>query len=180
MLILFSTNKSVQLVLYILMNIAFTVYMAAVRPFEYKVQNIMSVFNEAVLIVCCFLMFAFFKEGSSVDGAGVAMIVLFTINIIVCFTISVIFAIYLCLKKRQDSQVVKIITKNGQEKRYVTQLQKKEEESFSKSSMKKSAPINGQAKNEDSKNQEEEMQGGLSNIFPDKEMDQLNEVEHKI
>jgi len=92
----------------------------------------------------------------------------------------VIFAIYLCLKKRYNSRVVKIISKDGQEKRYVTQLQGKEDESFSKSSMKKSAPINGQAKKEDSKNQEVEMQGGQSNIFPEKELDQLNEVEHKI
>jgi len=83
MLILFSTDKAVQLVLYIIMNIAFTAYMAAVRPFAYKVQNFMSVFNEAILIICCFLMFAFFKEGSSANGAGVVMIILFTINIIV-------------------------------------------------------------------------------------------------
>lgn len=124
-LIVCSDKKEVQLIVFIVLNVLFTTYMALVRPFTYKTQNFIALFNELILLVCCFWMFSFFATGDAKSAVGILMIVLFSINIVVCFTVAFIFQIYLFCHKR-NTKVIEVF-KDGEMVRYQTQKPAEEE-----------------------------------------------------
>ena len=118
-LIVWADNKTTQLVIFILLNVGFTIYMIVIRPFVYKTQNFIGIFNEIILLVCCFLMFAFFDTGSVKTGVGILMIVLFSTNIIIWFSVSFLFEIYLYCRRRKFNSIE--VVKGGEIVKYHTQ-----------------------------------------------------------
>ena len=99
--------KSISQLFFNLINLF---YIMIARPFLYKTQNFICLFNEIILQICWFLMFGFFGDGKPKDGIGIAMIVLFSFNIIVCFTLSFVLQIYLCCSKRKPDTLLYKIT----------------------------------------------------------------------
>mmetsp|Transcript_42173 Transcript_42173/g.48961 ORF Transcript_42173/g.48961 Transcript_42173/m.48961 type:complete len:301 (-) Transcript_42173:21-923(-) len=120
-MIIFFTSKLLQLSTFIVINLIFIVYMLIVRPFSSKLQNFMSLLNEIIFMVCCLMMLLFFDTGSTKDSIGVAMIILFSVNIVLCFSVSIIFSIFLCVRKNRQTNVKEMIDKDGVVKRYMTQ-----------------------------------------------------------
>lgn len=82
------TAKEAQLVLYLFINILYTVYLCLVKPFNHMIHNIVAIINEAILLLCGFMMFAFFADGSQNTDVSTAIIVFFIIEIIVVLVLS--------------------------------------------------------------------------------------------
>jgi ABC-type multidrug transport system fused ATPase/permease subunit len=103
----FVTGKEAQLSLFIIATFFYLLYIIIVRPFEHLVQNIISLVNEFIVLLCAFLMIAFLDDGEQKTGFATAIIVLFSITIIGSFVISIIFQIYQLCQRRKRSKVEK-------------------------------------------------------------------------
>ena len=103
----FVTGKEAQLSLFIIATFFYLMYIIIVRPFEHLVQNIISLINEFIVLLCAFLMIAFLDDGEQKTGFATAIIVLFSITIIGSFVISIIFQIYQMCLRRKRSKVEK-------------------------------------------------------------------------
>jgi hypothetical protein len=112
-------------------------YYIAVRPFNYLIQNIVVILNECFIFAVAGLFCGFLSGGSPDENLALAIIILFSIDIIGCFMLGFGFQIYLIyLKYRKNktgsiAPVTKNTTQNYTENqvnvRNDTQLQLKEQ-----------------------------------------------------
>ena len=119
-MVIWVSNKFVQLFVIIAMNVVFLIYVIIVRPFHSKLHNLVTIINEVCLSICSLLMISFLKDGSPMDSVGVVMEVIFSIDVIFWFWTGVGYSIFAFFRNKCQSNSRKIF--DGREvKRYFTQ-----------------------------------------------------------
>ena len=109
-----------QLFVIIAINLLFLLYVIIVRPFQSKLNNLVTIINEVCLSICSLLMISFLKDGSPMDSVGVVMEVIFSIDVIFWFWTGVGYSIFAFVRNKCQSNSRKIF--DGREvKRYFTQ-----------------------------------------------------------
>lgn len=85
-----------QLIFFLLINIAYTGYLAFVRPFEHLVHNVLALINELVIIAVGLIFFAFITDGDeNTDASTVIIVILIIDQAIVCLLGGLIYELYL-------------------------------------------------------------------------------------
>lgn len=86
--LIFFTNSILQLILYMWANLGYMVYLCVYRPFKHKIHNVIAIINEFVLLLVGALMFAYLDDNEPADAIWIFIIVLFIVNLIVCWYIT--------------------------------------------------------------------------------------------
>jgi hypothetical protein len=97
-------GKEAQIVLFILVTIVYCGYYAVVRPFNYLIQNIVVTLNECFTLLIAFMFCGFLKDGDPNEDLATAIIVLFTINIVIGFVLGLGFQLYLLIVKCKENR----------------------------------------------------------------------------
>mmetsp|Transcript_8456 Transcript_8456/g.7472 ORF Transcript_8456/g.7472 Transcript_8456/m.7472 type:complete len:410 (-) Transcript_8456:47-1276(-) len=129
-----------QLIIFLLIQVAYTAYISYSRPFLHLAHNILAIINESVLICTGLLMFAFLAEGDERTGVSTTIIIFLIINLgifsIVCGILYELYLVWNVMKVVTEVQTVKIV-KHGVLKRYKTQYNGKNDLLKWKESIKK-------------------------------------------
>jgi hypothetical protein len=106
-------GKEAQIALFIILTFVYCAYYAIVRPFIYLVQNIVVTLNEGFIFLIAFLFCGFLKDGDPDEDLAMAIIVLFSINIVVGFVLGFGFQAYLLIMKYKENQKESTVPTTG-------------------------------------------------------------------
>jgi hypothetical protein len=80
-----------------------------VRPFTYLIQNIVVILNECFILLIAGLFFGFLPEGDPDRDLAIDIIVIFIVDITICFILGFGFQIYLIkTKSGKNKEVIAI------------------------------------------------------------------------
>ena len=126
-MVVWTDQKFQQLFIFIILNIVFLLYVAAIRPFQSKFHNLISIVNESCFLLWSLLMILFLNNGNQLTIIGIVIIALFSINIIFWFGAGVIYS-FIYLFKQKCRRNVRNIVVGKEVKRYFTQKPEQDKE----------------------------------------------------
>ena len=88
-------DKVIQISSFIAVTFIYCIYYAKVRPFTYTIQNIVVIINECFILLIAGLFCGFLPEGDPDRSLAIDIIVIFIVDITVCFILGFGFQIYL-------------------------------------------------------------------------------------
>jgi hypothetical protein len=97
-------GKEAQISLFIILTFVYCGYYVIVRPFDYMIQNVVVILNECFTLLIAFLFCGFLEDGDPDEDLATAIIVLFSIDIILCFILGFGFQMYLVVLKFKKSE----------------------------------------------------------------------------
>jgi hypothetical protein len=86
-------------------------------------QNVVVIVNECIILLLAALFCGFLEDGWPNKDLSTAIIVIFTIDIIVCFAAGILFQVYLIVQKYKNKNTVTITLPKPQKQTYPTTLE---------------------------------------------------------
>jgi hypothetical protein len=96
-------RKLVQILSFILLTLTYCIYYCIVKPFKYPIQNTVIIINEFFILLLACLFCGFLSDSDPDDNLAIAIIVIFSFDIIGTYLIGFIFQVYL-IKVRKDKE----------------------------------------------------------------------------
>jgi hypothetical protein len=93
-----------QIALFIIVTFAYYNFYLIVRPFKFVTQNVVVIFNETIILIIAGLFCGFLEDGWPNQDLATTIIIIFAIDVVACFTLGIIFQIYLTVMKYKDNK----------------------------------------------------------------------------
>jgi hypothetical protein len=93
-----------QIAFFIIVTFVYYNLYLIVRPFKFVTQNVVVIVNETIILIVAGLFCGFFEDGWPNQDLATAIIVIFAIDVVACFTLGIIFQIYLIVIKYKNNK----------------------------------------------------------------------------